>query len=498
MIEAARERRAKTSRKLDELLRAPTAAGRALTSPEERSFEDLATKLDKIDAEIADATAHEQRLAAAAMAHAQMGGTNSTPVYVSSEPQTYGEFSGNSYFRDLGTIAAAGMTGRNLDAERERLRRHAREVEVEARHNPVVNKMLRGVRIDMAKRSSVAITEFEERVNPNTSAGTGGEFVPPLWKVADYAKFLRPGRVFANRVSNQALPPGIDVINWPKITVGSLTAIQAAQGGAVASQDIQTSTVSAAVNTIAGQEDISLQLLEQSPLAMDGVIFDDLSRDYDQRLDFQIIAGSGTAGQHLGILKVASAGTPSVSQASAITVASATFHDATTTGTQYRSIVNGVNQIETLTFSTLPPTAIWVHPRRANSWAYASDTTARPLFVGANYGVFNGLGRNEANSVPEGVAGELFGLPVVKDSNMPTTMNSTAVTGGTADAVVVLNESVPILFEGTQRMRALPEVLSGTLQIRFQLYNYSAFMPTRFPQAISILTGNTGLAAPGF
>ena len=66
-----------------------------------------------------------------------------------------------------------------------------------------------------------------------------------------------------------------------------------ANAAAVQSVDIVTTSVSAPVNTIAGQEDISLQLLEQSPLAMDGVIFDDLSRDYDQRLDLQIIGEEG-------------------------------------------------------------------------------------------------------------------------------------------------------------------------------------------------------------
>jgi HK97 family phage major capsid protein len=503
ILDATRAKRTKALAKLDELMATPTKEARELTDDESTKFEELSAKIKRFDADVDRLLAEDARKAEAERAAAEIlaagGGDAGTGAQarVTSEPMTYDKYSDASYFRDIATIAAAQLTGADPSAARERLSRHAREVEVEARTNPAVREMLNGIQRDMKFRSG-AVTDFEKRVNPNTTAGTGGEFVPPLWKVSDYAKLLRPGRVFANRVSNQPLPPGIDVINWPKITVGTLTAVQAAQGGAVSSQDIQTSTVSAPVNTIAGQEDISLQLLEQSPLAMDGVIFDDLGRDYDQRLDIQVVAGTGTNGQHLGVLNVSSASSPTVSQASAVTVSSATFHDASTSGTQYRSIVKGVNQIETLTFSALPPTAVWVHPRRANSWAYASDSQNRPLFIPAKYGQFNTLGTEEGAPVPEGVAGEVFGLPVVKDANMPTTMNGTAVTGGTADAVVVLNESVPILFEGTMRMRALPEVLSGTLQIRFQLYNYSAFMPTRFPQAISILTGNTGLAAPGF
>jgi len=101
-------------------------------------------------------------------------------------------------------------------------------------------------------------------------------------------------------------------------------------------------------------------------------------------------------------------------------------------------------------------------------------------------------------NVPEGYAGEIAGLPVIKDGNMPTNMLGTVVGGGTADPIIVLKEDDLILWEGTPKFRALPEILSGTLQVRYQMYCYSAFMPNRFAPSISILTGNTGLAAPGF
>ena len=54
-----------------------------------------------------------------------------------------------------------------------------------------------------------------------------------------------------------------------------------------------------------------------------------------------------------------------------------------------------------------------------------------------------------------------------------------------------------LLFEGILRTRALSEVLSGTLQVRLQVYAYSAFIPGRQPKAISKING-TGLIAPTF
>lgn len=319
--------------------------------------------------------------------------------------------------------------------------------------------------------------------------------MPPLWLVSQFAPYLRPARTFANRVTNRYLPPGIDVINLPKITLGAQVLPQAAQGGAIASRDITTSTISAAVRTLAGQQDISLQLLEQSPLQMDGVIFDDLSRDYDLQLDQQILYGSGANGQHLGVLNVPGAlNNTSITNSNYVSVSSAAFTGVA--GSQYYSIVNGVNQIET--YRIAPATAIWCHPRRANYWRVIGvDTQNRPLFVASQYSPFNAQGIDVPN-MPEGYAGELAGLPVIKDANMPTNMLGTTVGGGSADAICVLKEDDLILWEGTPRFRALPEILSGTLQVRYQMYCYSAFMPNRFAPSISILTGNTGLNTPGF
>ena len=503
VLDATRKEREKVARKLDELMTVPAAEKRSLTEEEAATFEKLCLRLKEMDAQsrtLEKQVAREEKAAAAAStaeipAQREDDGKSETraPAVVTAEPMTYNENpTGHSYFRDLGVVAAGGLDQSYrgaADAASQRIAQHEKEVRVEAERNPELARRLREIRATPAG--------LEQRVNPNTSYGTGGEFVPPLWLVGQYVPLVRPGRVFANRVTNLPLPPGIDVINLPKITLGSLTAIQTQNAAAVATQDIKTSTVSAAVNTIAGQEDISLQLLEQSPISMDQVIWDDLSRDYDQRLDLQVIAGTGASGQHLGVLNVPGAtNNTSILFANYINVASAVFFDGTTAGTQYRSVVNGVNQIETLRFA--PPTAVWAHPRRVNSWAYAADTQGRPLFTPGKYGQFNQVGTYEVAPQFQGVAGELFGLPVVKDANMPTTMTGQAVTGGTADAAIVLKEDDLYLWEGTARMRALPEILSGTLQIRYQMYCYSAFMPNRFPVSLSILTGNTGLASPTF
>ncbi len=497
VLKAAKANRDRLHGELNTIVAKAEAGNRSLTAQEDLAFSRLSTQIKELDARIADRKAEGKRHTQSMRnAIADPGGTGISPLDgIRGEPMTYDQRGNNSYLLDLATVAiearGGGGPGDGAGAARERLGQHLKEMSIEARNKRVSRTLY---------ASGFLRPGQEIRTNPNTTAGTGGEFVPPLWLVSQYVPYARPGRTFANRCVNYPLPPGVDVINIPRITVGSQAAIQTANAAAVSSVDIVTSTVAANVNTIAGQEDISLQLLEQSPIAMDGVVFQDLAADYDQRLDLQVVAGTGTNGQHLGVLSVSSA-TSNTSNllANGVNCTSTTFYDGSTASSQYRSIVSGITSIETLRFAS--PTAIWVHPRRSNSWMFHADSTTagsgRPLFSAARYGTFNDVGVMSVNPVPQGVAGELAGLPVVKDANMSTTNNGTATTGGTQDAIVVLKEDDLSLWEGQLKMRALPEVLSGTLQIRFQVYAYSALQVARFPQSLSLVTG-AGLAAPTY
>lgn len=242
-----------------------------------------------------------------------------------------------------------------------------------------------------------------------------------------------------------------------------------------------------------------MQLLEQSPISMDQVIFDDLSADYDMQLDRQVLYGTGANGQHKGIFSqtVAAANTTNTlntdtTKINSVTCANVTFFDgATTSFSQYRSILNGITNIQTLRVAS--PTAIYAHPRRVNSWSFAADSnTVRPLWT--RYGVMNGLG-TPTGAAAEGVVGELAGLEVVQDANIRTTCSTGSITSGAGDMIGIVREDDMILYEVQMRLRAMTEVLSGTLAVRLQAYSYSAFIPHRFPASTTLITGSTGLAA---
>ncbi|MET8449337.1 phage major capsid protein [Streptomyces sp. NPDC005209] len=365
------------------------------------------------------------------------------------EGRTYDQGNGRSYMQDLMRVQL------NMDANGEsieRLRRHAQDV-AEAAASP----------------------EFRDL---SRTDGSGGYFVPPLWLMNQYVDLARAGRAYANLCNGQPLPGGTDSINIPKMSTGTATAIQTADNAAVQETDLADTSVQAPVRTIAGQQDVAIQLLDQSPISFDQVIFRDLVADYATKLDLQVISGSGSAGQVTGIR-----GTSGIT--------TITYTSATPTVAQlYSKIADAVQRIHTLRF--MPPTAIVMHPRR---WAYllaASDSTGRPLVVPDAGNPQNSVATLGAVAA-EQVVGQMHGLPVVTDPSMPTNLGA----GTNEDVVHIVRASDLLLFESGIRSRVLPDVGSGNLTVRLQVYGYLAFTAARYPASV-VEVGGTGLISPAF
>jgi hypothetical protein len=95
------------------------------------------------------------------------------------------------------------------------------------------------------------------------------------------------------------------------------------------------------------------------------------------------------------------------------------------------------------------------------------------------------------------VVGSMHGLPVVTDASIPTTWTAGAPGAGTEDAIIVMRASDLVLWESPIKTRVLPDVGSGTLTVRLQVYGYVAFTAARQPKSLSVI-GGTGLVAPTF
>lgn len=361
------------------------------------------------------------------------------------EARAYDKGNGKSYFADLMKVQR-GMD--DTGAAGERLRRHA---------------------VDVAN-------EPEYRDLTRTD-GAGGYFVPPAWLVSSYIELARAGRAYANVVTSQPLPGGTDSINIPKVSTGTSTAIQTADNQPVSETDLADTYVSAGVKTIAGQQDVAIQLLDQSPVNFDEIVFRDLIADYATKLDLQVISGSNGSGQVKG-----------VRSASGITTITATS-GSDNVSLLYSKIADGVQRVHTSRY--LAPSVIVMHPRRWAFFLAAVDSNKRPLVVPSGPGQ-NAIATH-AGVLSEQVVGQMHGLPVVTDPNMPTTLG----TGTNEDVIHVLRAEDLLLFESGIRTRVLPDVGSGTLTVRLQVYGYIAFTAERFPQSV-VEIGGTALAAPTF
>jgi HK97 family phage major capsid protein len=234
--------------------------------------------------------------------------------------------------------------------------------------------------------------------------------------------------------------------------------------------------VTAPVRTIAGQQDIAMQLLDQSPVSFDEVTFADLIADYNQKLDTQCLTGTGANGQLKGVFNV--------SGINAVTYTSTT----PTLPEMYAPIMQALSQ--SANKRKAMPNAVFLTPARWFWMASQLDDQNRPLILPETQAPFNPLALQTGGDV-EGPVGRVLNFPLLADGNIPANLG----TGTNEDRILALRTSDLFLWEGSMRTRAMQEVLSGTLQVRFQVYNYAAFMPDRRPETISVISG-TGLVAP--
>lgn len=420
-----------------------SATPQTFTPAVEARVGELNTEIDRIEArqaEIVEQDVREERARAARAPFAPARIIRSEEVYRPDRPEL-------SFFMDLRNARSGGDW-----AAAERLNRHQ------------------------------AIYAAETRAL-STQAGAGGQFAPPDWLVDEWVALARPGRVTADRLSKDELPSGVSSINLPKVASGESVGVQATQNTAVSSTDLTTSSVSSGITTLAGQQVVALQLIQQSGIAFDKVIGQDLMAAYVKQLDLQVLTGSGASGQLQGLV--------GVSGVNAITYTQAT---PTVGGAgQFLAQVNqAVLAVNTNRF--LPPSGIVMHPRR---WAWvlnATDNQNRPLVTpSGDYAGFNTPGSASAAPVAQGAAGSLFGLPVYVDANIPTNQGA----GTNQDVVLVGRFEDSFLWESAPSFEAFDAPYANQMSILFRIHGYAAMIAARYPQSLSIIAG-TGLVSPTF
>jgi HK97 family phage major capsid protein len=226
------------------------------------------------------------------------------------------------------------------------------------------------------------------------------------------------------------------------------------------------------VQTLSGQADVALQMLEQSPqgASLDWALLKDLAESYDQQLETSLLVGQGSD----QVTGVVTAATNSVTYTSGSPTATAMWPYF---GKMAASI--GDNR-------KLPPQAWLV---RTSRWAWlstAEDSQNRPLGISSPF--FVGSSAN----TPEPVGG-LIGWPVILNDAIPANLG----TGTTQDEVVLVRPSDLLLLEGQPKTLIAREPLSGSLGVRIQMHCSSAFL-IRWTTGIAVGSGTGFAVQAGF
>jgi HK97 family phage major capsid protein len=372
-----------------------------------------------------------------------------TTLRVSREPLTYERGAGVSYFRDR----ALAQHRRDAAAE-QRLQRHAAEMDVELPR--------------LAERMTTRETPdgFEARVNPNRIDGQGGYFAPPLWANEYFATAPRPGRVLAGMIPNFPLDAKVSEIKLPRITTGTKAA-PATDDTPTEDADFTDAASESWVETFAGHSDVSMQLLEQSPPGahLDHSILKDMLESYDAELEKALFIGTGKANQQItGLLNLA--GTTTVEYSG-------------THGYEMFTVL-GKLSAQLGDARNLPPEC-WI--MRTARWSYlgsSEDEQKLPLAVPGHQAI-PPVAYTFDDARPA-VAPPILGWPTYLSDAIPANIESNR------DTIVCVRPTDSMIFESEKHTSVLTEVLSGTLQARFELHGYAAAL-FRYPTGVGYLTG---------
>jgi HK97 family phage major capsid protein len=263
------------------------------------------------------------------------------------------------------------------------------------------------------------------------------------------------------------------------MTTGTSAEIQASENSAVSETNADDTLLTIDVRTIAGQQDLSKQVIERGT-GVDAFVVQDLIRAWHTTLDNQILNGSGAAGQILGLRNTSG-------------VNAITYNDAAPSVEDlYPKLADAYQQIQTGVF--MNPTHWIMHPRRLAFLLAAVDSSKRPLVVPSINGPMNTVATG-AGAVGYGNSGyTLMGLPIIADANVVTTAGA-----GTEDEIYCVTAPEFHLWEqaGSPFALSFDATGAGSLTVKSVVYGYAAASAGRYPAAASKISG-TGLIAPTF
>lgn len=434
------QRSAKTSL-IDSTLARAAEEDRDITEIELANIQALKLEVEKLDERITQIAEIETRNAAHAEIVAKVDGAAPAEVRtggyrVTSEEPTYHARSENDFLAD----AMAAEFGGSYEA-RDRIARYQNEVRLEKR---------------------------------DSGSSNFAGLVIPQYLVDQFAPLRRAGRPTLDISTQAALPAQGMTVNIGRLTTGITSYVQASENTAPTESSPDDTLLTVNVNTVASMFDISKQAVLRGT-GVETQLLGDAIRSYQTKLDGLAVNGSGSSGEHRGILNTSGIG-------------SVTYTDASPTWAEFfPKLVEAVSDISTDFFGHA--THIVAHPTLIGCWLRALDSTNRPIFSPTAGNPFNAPGTYDRPGYDLGGL-QVLGIPVVADANVPTNLG--AGTNETAVIVGDFRESYIWEDQGGNPLYVRFEQPDGNVAVRTVVFGFSAYSAGKYPTAFSAITG-TGL-----
>lgn len=313
---------------------------------------------------------------------------------------------------------------------------------------------------------------IQMRAGVTQTAGSGGEFVPPVWLMQKYAPALRSGRPFLNGLGTNTVKFKGNQLDFPSFTSGASVAVQT-DGNAPSNTDPVTAKLTAQVQTEAGRSVASWQLIDLNPMSEE-ILTRDLLFAYHSQLDKDILAASSVANAKSVINTVG--------------VNTVSYTDASPTSSEYWAPIS--QAAAAIGKVGLIPDFCVAHPSVGYLILGGLDSQTRPIFSGLGSGS-SMIGSTDTDTLalaggPANYVANVAGIPMLLDPNIPTTLGA-----GAESRLVVMNRMGYDVFESTVGIKLADQTGASTLQSQLVAWGYWAGV-SRQPKAISVISG-TGL-----
>ena len=107
-------------------------------------------------------------------------------------------------------------------------------------------------------------------------------------------------------------------------------------------------------------------------------------------------------------------------------------------------------------------------------------------------GGFNAMA-NRDNNLGVGHVGQVLGMDIWSDPNLPTNLGA----GANQDIVLMMVADDIVLWESPLQAESFDAPYSDSMGVLFRIFNYAALIPDRYLASLGQITG-TGLTPPVF